>query len=96
MAHADIVDVRHLEREMIEPGFLVCQAEEHVMVDVAIAAVAAIERADDIVLVFNVDIVGADETQCFAEPGDGLAKTRRHQHAVADALDMRRAFRQPH
>src|SRR5215813_12048130 len=50
VAYGDVVDVRHFEREVVEPGLGMVEAEEHVMIDVSIAAVAAIERADQIVL----------------------------------------------
>ena len=96
VTHADVVDVGDLERQVIEPGLLVREAEEHVVIDIAIAAVAAIERADDVVLVLGIDVVGADKSQRLAEPVDGLAEARRHQHAMTGAFDMRGATRQPH
>ena len=96
VAHGDVVDVRHLERQMIKPGLLMRQTEEDVVIDVIVAAIAAIERADDVVLLFDIDVIGADEAEHLAEPGHRLGKARRHQHAVADALDVRRALRQPH
>src|SRR5262249_7484243 len=88
VAYGDVVDVRYFEREVVESGLGMVEAEEHVMIDVSIAAVAAIERADQIVLFTRVDVVRADETQHLAEPVDGLAEFRRHQHAVADPLDV--------
>ena len=72
------------------------QAEEDMMIDVIVAAIAAIERADDIVLLFDIDVIGADEAEHLAEPGHRFGKARRHQHAVADAFDVRGALRQPH
>src|SRR5256885_5765263 len=50
VAGEHVVDVGDLERQVIEPGALVLDAEEHVMVDVRAAAVAAVERPDDVVL----------------------------------------------
>ena len=41
--HADVVDIGNLEGKMVEPGLLVRQAEEDVVIDIAVAAVAAIE-----------------------------------------------------
>src|SRR4051812_44275359 len=96
VAHADVVDVLHLERQVVQSGLLMRQAEEDVMVDIVIAAVAAVERTNQVVAVAGIDVVGADEAQHLTIPGDGLAEFRRVQHAVADALDVRRAFRQPH
>ena len=88
VAHADVVDVHHLEREVVEPGLLVVETEEHVVIDVMLAAVAAIERADQVVLVARINIIGADEAEHLAEPGHGLGKFRRHHYAVSDPLDV--------
>src|ERR1700730_12410901 len=81
---------------MIEPGLLMRQAEEDMMIDVAIAAVAAIERADDIIFVLDIDVVGTDKSEHFAKPIHRLAKARRHQNAMTDALDVRWSPGQPH
>ena len=43
VAHGDVVDVLDLEREVVEPGLGMVEAEEHVMIDIGIAAVAAVE-----------------------------------------------------
>ena len=77
---------------MIQSGLLVTQAEEDVMVDESVAAIAAIERSDQIVLILDVDIVGADHSQRVAEPIDGFAEARRHQNAMTNAFDVRRPF----
>jgi len=45
-----VVDVGDLEREVVQPGALVLDAEEHVMVDVGAAPVTPVERSDDVVL----------------------------------------------
>ena len=72
VAHGDVVDVGHLERQMVEPGLLVAQAEEDVVVDEIVAAVEPVERADQVRLVAGIDVVGADEAERLAVPGDGL------------------------
>src|SRR5215510_3476049 len=90
------VDVRHLEREMIQTRALVPDAEEHVVVDVLIATVAAIERSDDVVLTLDVHVIRADEAERVAEPLHRLFDLGRSHHAVADALDRRRRLRQAH
>src|SRR2546425_8740423 len=51
------VDVRHLEREMVQTRALVSYTEEHVMVDVLVATIATIERSDDVVLALDVYVV---------------------------------------
>ena len=43
VAHADVVDVGHLERQVVEAGLLVLEAEEDVMIDEILAAIAAVE-----------------------------------------------------
>ena len=50
------------------------EAEEDVMIDVGIAAVAAVERADQVVLLAGIDVVRADEAQRLAEPAHGLVE----------------------
>src|SRR5580700_6114909 len=74
VAHADVVDVRHLEGEVIQTGLLRIETEEDVMIDVSVAAIAAVERSDQIVLVLGVDVIRADQAQRLAEPADGLVK----------------------
>src|SRR5215467_13379640 len=80
VAHADVVDVLHLERQMIEPGLLMIKAKEHVVIHVGVATVATIERADQVVLLARIDIVRADEAERLAEPSYGFVEARRHQH----------------
>jgi hypothetical protein len=96
VAHGDVVDVGHLERHVVEPGLLMAQAEEHVVVDVGVAAVAAIERADQVRLLARIDIVRADEAERLAEPSDGFVEFGRHQHPVGDPLHVRGALGQSH
>ena len=91
MADEHVVDVLHLEREMIEAGAFVPHAEERVMVDVIVAGVDPAELADDVVLVAGVDVVRADQAERLAEPADGLLVLRRAEHGVADPLHARRA-----
>src|SRR5580704_9815859 len=74
VAHAHVVDVRHLEGEVIQAGLVGIETEEDVMIDVSVAAVAAVERADQIILVLGIDVVRADQAQRLAEPADGFAK----------------------
>src|SRR5947207_1261138 len=66
------VHVGPLERHVIEPGALVTYAEQRVVIDVLVAAITAVERADDVVLVARVDVVGADEAERLAKPLHGL------------------------
>ena len=72
------------------------EAEEHVMIDVGVAAVAAIERTDEVALFASVNIIRANEAEHLAEPIHGLPELRSHQHTMSDPLDMRGALGQPH
>src|SRR5262249_41112671 len=86
----DVVDILDLEGEMIEPGALMPNAEERVMVGIVGAAIAAAEGTDEIVGATLVDIVGSEQPERLAKPLDRLGDTRRRQHGMADALHMRR------
>src|SRR2546428_7021912 len=90
------VHVRHLERHVVQPRALVVYAEECVVIDVLVATIAAVERADDVALVARVHVVRADEPQRLAEPLHGLLHLRRAEHAVAHPLDRRGRRAQPH
>src|SRR3989442_8221642 len=90
------VHVRHLERHVVQPRALVVYAEERVVIDVLVATIAAVERADDVALVARVHVVRADEPQRLAEPLHGLLHLRRAEHAVAHPLDRRGRRAQPH
>src|SRR5215213_4824706 len=92
----DGVDVLRLVGNVVQPRLLVVHAEQHVVVDIFVAAVEAAEGADDVVLVAGIDVVRADHAQRLAEPGDGLLDLGRRQHAMADALDRRRRLGKPH
>src|SRR5712691_4144226 len=58
MAEHDVVDALHLEGEVIQADLGTLEAQEHVMIDEGLAAVAAVERRDDVVLGAGVDVVG--------------------------------------
>jgi hypothetical protein len=59
-----------------------------VVVDVVAAAIAAVERPDDVLLVAGIDVVGTDEAERLAIPVDRLPQVRRHEDPVTDALDL--------
>ncbi len=96
MAHEDVVDVLDLEGQVVEPRALVPDAEEHVVVDVLPAAVAAIEGSDDVVLAPRVDVVRADEAEVLAEPLRRLLHVGDGHDPVADPLHSRASLGQPH
>src|SRR5262245_17163916 len=96
MSHEHVVEVLHLEGEVIQARALVPDAEEHVMIDVVLAPIAPVERPDDVVLRAHVDVVRADEAERVAEPAHGRHHIGRRHHAVADPLHARGALRDPH
>ena len=81
---------------MVQPGLLVLEAEEHVVIDVLVAPVTAVERTDEVVLALHVHVVRADEAQRVTEPLHGLLELRRPHYSVPDALDRRWVLWQPH
>src|SRR5712691_3739379 len=96
MAEHDVVDALHLEGEVIQADLGALEAQEHVMIDEGLAAVAAVERRDDVVLGAGVDVVGTEKAEHLAVPLGSLACVLRHDHAVGDALHLRRPALQAH
>src|SRR5690349_16199370 len=52
-----VVDVLDLEGQVIEPVLLALNAEQDMVVDIGVAAVQAIERADQIVRASGIDLI---------------------------------------
>src|SRR6185312_10064018 len=94
VADHHVVEILHLERQVIEADLLALDAEEDMVIDVIIAAIAAIERADEMIGRSGPDIVRADEAQRLAEPFERAGQIRCRHHAVADALHLRGALLQ--
>src|SRR5204863_4710363 len=84
VSHGYVVDVLHLEGNMVETGPFMPQAEEDVMVDIGFPAITPIERPYQVVRFAGIDIIGADEAQCLAEPLNRLLELRGHEHAMTD------------
>src|ERR1700730_4815321 len=74
---------------MVEAAFVAANAEERVMVDVAVAAVEAVERADDVALLSGIEFVGATEPEHLAIPAERLVEILRHDDKMAEPLDVR-------
>src|SRR6266581_3863299 len=96
MAEHDVVDALHFEREVVQSRLRALQAQEHVVVDEGLAAVAAVERGDDVVLGACVDVVRAEKSEHLAVPLGSLFCVLRHDDAVGDALYLRRPARKAH
>src|SRR6266849_483605 len=96
VAEHDVVDALHLEREVIQSRLRPFEAQEHVVIDEGLAAVAAVERGDDVVLGTGVHVVGTEEAEHLAVPLRSLFRVLRHDDAVRDALYLRRPTLQAH
>src|SRR6516165_7187936 len=72
MADHHVVDVGGLVRQMVEPAPVATDAEEGVMVDIAVSAVETVERADDIALLAGIELVRAAKAEHIAVPTERL------------------------
>ena len=88
VADHDVVDVGGLVGQMVEARLVAADAEEDVVVDIVVAAVEPVERADDVVLLVGIDLVRAAEAEHLAVPAEHLVEIRRHHDEMADALDV--------
>src|SRR5215510_6312208 len=73
---------------MVEAALVAANAEEGVMVDIAVAAVQAVERADDIALLPGIELVRAAEAEHLAVPAECLLEVFRHHDEMAEPLDV--------
>src|SRR5213594_1830261 len=96
VAEHDVVDALHFEREVIQSRLRPLEAQEHVVIDEGLAAVAAVERGDDVVLGACVDVIRTQEAEHFAVPLGSLFCVLRHDDAVGDPLHLRRPALQAH
>src|SRR5438132_2950574 len=89
VADHDVVHVGGLVGQVVQPRLVAADAEEDVVIDIILAAVEAVERADDVLLLVGIDLVRAAEAEHLAVPAEGLLELRRVHDEMADALDMR-------
>src|SRR2546425_3799994 len=68
VAEHDVVDALHFEGEVVQADLRALEAQEHVVIDKGLAAVAAVERGDDVVLRAGVDVVRAEKAERLAVP----------------------------
>src|SRR5437899_8398267 len=78
-----VVDVRCLVRQVVQTALVAADAEEGVMVDIAVAAVEAVEGADDIALLSGIELVRAAEAEHLAVPAERLVEILRHDDKMA-------------
>src|SRR5262252_3791199 len=95
VADHHIVDVGGLKGQMVEPALVATNAEERMVVDIAVATVETIERADNVALLAGVELVRAAEAEHLAVPAEGLLEILRHDHEMAKPFDVRRALLDP-
>src|SRR6267143_4266590 len=96
VAEHDVIDALHFERQVIQSRLRPFEAQEHVVLDESLAAVAAVERGDDVVLGTSVDVIRTQEAEHLAVPLGSLFCVLRHDDAVGDALHLRRPAREAH
>src|ERR1700720_1879231 len=90
-----VVDVGGLIGQVVEPALVAADAEEGVVVDIVVAAVEAVERADDVALFPGIKLVGAAEAEHLAIPAERLVEILRHYNKMAESLDVRRPLLDP-
>src|SRR6516165_3968160 len=86
-----VIDVGGLVRQMVEPALVATNAKEGVMVDITVAAIEAVEGADDVALLAGIEFIRAAEAEHLAVPAEGLLEVLRHHDKMTEPLDMRGA-----
>src|SRR5216683_8153104 len=84
-----VVDIGGFVGEVVEAALVAADTEEGVMVDIAVAAVEAVERADDVALLPGIELIRAAEAEHLAVPAEGLVEILRHDDKMAEPLDVR-------
>src|SRR6266446_6868945 len=95
VANHDVVHVRRLVRQVVQARLVAADTEEDMVVDIILAAVEPVERADDVGLLVGVDLVRAAEAEHLAVPAERLLELRRVHDEMADALDVRGSLLDP-
>src|SRR6267378_7096631 len=95
VADHHIVDVGGFVGEMVEAALVAANAEEGVMVDITVAAIEAVERADNVALLPSVEFVRAAKPEHLAIPPERLVEILRHDDKMAEPLDVRGAALDP-
>src|SRR5271166_781178 len=89
VANHDVVDIGGVVGEVVEPTLVAAYAKKGVVVDITIAAVEAVERADDVALLPGIEFIRAAEAEHLAIPDKRLLEVLRHHDKVAKPLDVR-------
>jgi hypothetical protein len=91
VAGHQVVEILHLEGDVVELDHSGPDGEEGVVVDVLAAAIATHEGGEHMLAVAEVDLVGVHEAEVRMVEGLGLAEVVDQQDEVAEPLHVRRA-----
>src|SRR5215469_15783428 len=72
VANHHIVDIGRFVGKVVEPTLITADAEEGVMIDIVVAAVEPVERADNVALLPGIELVRAAEAEHLAIPAQYL------------------------
>jgi hypothetical protein len=86
----EVVEVGHLERRVVERGAASAEEEQGVVVDVAVASIAAQERPERGALV-ELNLVGREQAEVLLVPRFTRAVVDDVENAVTEPLDVRRS-----
>src|SRR5262245_51857916 len=95
MAGHQVVVIDDFERRMIEFGRASADHEQRVVIGGKLAAVAAHERAERMLLGADEDLVGSNEPEPLLVPSLASAEVRDVDDTMPEPLYMRRLERQP-
>lgn len=89
MPGIQVVDILHLEGDVVEPGAVVLAEHHDVVVDEVVAAVGAVEAGEQCLgVVLGVHVLRHQEAEMAADPGNRPGDVRRADHRMADALHL--------
>src|SRR5580692_8806262 len=71
---------------MIEASPLIPHTEKGMVIDIIIASIDPTELTDDVLFFPGINVVRAHQTECLAEPANGLPVLWRAENSVANAL----------
>jgi hypothetical protein len=87
VADEHVVDVLHLERKVVQTGAFIPHAEEGVMVNIIVTGIDPAELTDDVLLIPDINVVRADQTERLAEPAHRLLVLRGAEDGMTDPFD---------
>ena len=73
---------------MVQSSYLSPDAQERMVIDVALAAIDPIECRDNIVFFAGVHFIGRDKTECFTKPFGPTRYVGGHDHGMTETFNM--------